>query len=208
MKVLVITTAILAATVATVPAFASDIIPYPTIGTVAPTPNLIAASTGMIELFYIGFSAADTDEISLCDTTAGPASGGTGSSCTGYIFDNKTTAPGATAFLPVTGGDTLEVFIDNLTTGHVFSSNPVDSFDGVNHTYATPYTATSPIFPGAPVGTFIGEEDLTDFDYNDDQFVFTDIAGGTGTPEPATFMLIGLGLTGLAVIQRRSKKSI
>ncbi len=62
---------------------------------------------------------------------------------------------------------------------------------------------------GIPAGTLVAFEDLpkfgTDFNYNDEKFVFTNVSGVTGTPEPATWALMigGFGLVG-ASLRRRS----
>lgn len=41
----------------------------------------------------------------------------------------------------------------------------------------------------------------TDWDYNDDQFVFTSVAGST--PEPGNLLVFGSGVIGLAGVVRR-----
>jgi hypothetical protein len=42
----------------------------------------------------------------------------------------------------------------------------------------------------------------SDFDYNDDTYVFTNIAAAP-TPEPSSFALFGTGLLGVAGVLRR-----
>lgn len=173
----------------------ADAIPYPDPGTIAPTPNLVASATGTLDLYFAGYSAGDEDFIDLCDLNTNV--------CTGDIFENFTTPVGSMATLAVNGGDQLEVFLYNASINETFSSIPADSADGVNHVYATPYSGT--LFPGAPAGTFIGTEDLpvpgSDLDYNDDQFVFTDVTIGN-TPEPGSVWLIAAGIAALLIFRK------
>ena len=62
--------------------------------------------------------------------------------------------------------------------------------------YSTSYTATSPRLAGVPVGTYVAFEDLpfpgSDFNYYDENFVFTNVAAanessvnGAAVPLPA-----------------------
>jgi len=189
--------------IASLPVLA-DTIPYANVGTIAPTPTLVAQSTGIIMGYFAGFSAADTDYIRMCDDTKNV--------CSAWTFDNQTTAIGSSFnFGSVNAGDVLEFQLYNHTTNHYFSSKPSNSDDGINHAYATAYTATGnpALAPSIPAGMFVGMEDLgnfcngcTDLDYNDDTFVFTNVAT-TATPEPATSAALGLGLAGLVVLARR-----
>ena len=81
------------------PVFA-DAIPYPNIGTLAPTNTFTAAATGTIQGYFYGFSAADTDEIRMCNLTQ--------NYCSPYTFQNQTTPVGASFnFGAVTAGDLL-----------------------------------------------------------------------------------------------------
>ena len=71
-----------------------------------------------------------------------------------------------------------------------------DSDDSVghNHVYSTAYTATSPLYSGIPVGTYVGFEDLrfpnSDFNYYDESFVFIGVSSTTygSVPEPSTLV--------------------
>jgi hypothetical protein len=192
-------TKFLALTLATAASFLAwgDAIPYPTPGTPVPATTVTAATTGTVDGYFYGFSAADTDEVQVCDVTVGPGD------CSSFALDNQTSIPGVSMFSfgLVTEGDVLVFNLENLSTGTLLSSDPSLSADGINHAYLTPYTATGPTaIAGIPTGTFIGMEDLslsqgTDLDYNDDQFVFTNLSTNT-VPEPS-FVLLCLGLVGL-----------
>jgi hypothetical protein len=103
----------------------------------------------------------------------------------------------------VTEGDVIVFDLRNTSINSVFSSSPSRSSDGINHAYATTYTATG---DGIPAGIFIGMEDLpngqSDLDYNDDQFVFTNVSA-TPVPEPSSLIMLGSGLFGLGGVVRR-----
>ena len=182
----------------------ADSIPYPNVGTVAPTNIFQANSTGIIMGYFAGADAADTDFVRMCDDTTNV--------CSAWAFDNHATAPGASVdFGSVNAGDTLEFQLYNWSTNLVYSSNPANSADGINHAYATTYSDTGhPALPASiPSGMFVGMEDLgdfcqgcTDLDYNDDTFVFTNVAT-TATPEPATTAVLALGFAVLGIASRR-----
>jgi|HubBroStandDraft_5_1064220.scaffolds.fasta_scaffold68123_2 hypothetical protein len=177
-----------------------DIIPYPNAGTIAPTVPLFAAQTGDVDAYFYGFSAADTDAIQMCDVTLG--------TCTAFALTNQTTTVGSMEdFGLVNAGDVLVFNLENITTGTLLSSDPTVSADGINHAYITPYTATgSTAIPTIPAGTFVGMEDLSlsqgsDLDYNDDQFVISNLSMNQ-VPEPSSAILC-LGLLALLPIARR-----
>ena len=174
-----------------------DAIPYPNIGVVAPTVPLVAASSGSINGYFYGASAGDTDQIQMCDLTA--------SFCSPFEFNNQTSAIGSSAdFGSVTAGDVLVFNLMNDTAGYVLSSDPGMSVDGTNHAYVTSYSGTGGP-AGIPAGTFVGMEDLalpgSDLDYNDDQFVFTNVATSM-VPEPSAFLPC-LALLAMLPVARR-----
>src|SRR5207248_4286791 len=87
----------------------------------------------------------------------------------------------------VTAGDVLTFQMHNLSPGYgsAFSdptlNGPYDGGVGIQHVYSTAYTATGPVFPGVPPGTYVAFEDIPlslspDFNYNDLSFVFTNVA--------------------------------
>jgi hypothetical protein len=176
-----------------------DIIPYPNVGFQAPTVALTATATGPIDGFFYGASAADLDLVEMCDLTA--------STCSGYELPNTSAIGTEVDFGSVTAGDTIIFNLENTSTSDtILSSDPSMSADGINHAYITPYTATgSTAIAGIPPGTFVGMEDLslsqgTDLDYNDDQFVFTNV--GAQVPEPS-LLIVCIGLVGLLPVARR-----
>jgi hypothetical protein len=103
-------------------------------------------------------------------------------------------------------GDTLVFDLYNTSfSGDTFSSNIGTSPDHDSHAYVTSFNGTIGSF-GTIVGTYVGMEDLpagqSDFDYNDDTYVFTNVTAAP-TPEPSTFALLGTGLLGAADALRR-----
>jgi len=76
--------------------------------------------------------------------------------------------------------------------------------DGVNHVYSTDFGGNSLV----PAGTFVAFEDLQgggDLNYNDENFVFTNVSTSNGVPEPGSLALLGAALAGLAVARRRKR---
>jgi hypothetical protein len=109
-------------------------------------------------------------------------------------------------FGAVKAGDTLTFLLKVLTTNRLFTSEASRNEDKLNHVYSTAYKGGDKV----PAGTYVGFEDLLgggDKDYDDLQFVFTNVAAATtGTvPEPQTWamMMAGFGLIGIA--RRRQK---
>jgi hypothetical protein len=184
----------------------ADSIPYPNVGTPITT-NTDLVVTGPVSIAYFyGFSAADTDTLSIWDVT-------TGMWVAQNFFNNQTTPVGTMQTLSgVNVGDVLEFELNNLSTGTTLTSDPAnDPADpGISHAYVTWYSA-NPSDPdyiaGIPAGTFVGMEDLagnqgSDYDYNDDQYVVT--GANNVTPEPNSLFLLGTGFLGLLVVGRRT----
>jgi hypothetical protein len=192
-------------------------IPYPNIGHIAPTTTITATETGDIIGYFVQASAANSDTVRMVDVTTGTTSA--------WFFPNQTTAVGTSAdFGFVSYGDTLVFEIDDLGINQVFASNPADSADGVNHGYVTNFSGGTLYGQALPNGIYVGMEDLnasnSDFDYNDDTFLFTNDASkgssfdktsnfSTSTspvssddtpevPEPSTLILLSTGLFAFA----------
>jgi hypothetical protein len=171
--------------------------PYPTPGVENPvTYTFTAAGSGHLVAYFAG-SGAGYDEV------LGAKVNGVDTGITG--LDDHTSAYGdALDFGLVNAGDTLEFYINVLSTGDVWSSIKANNTDGANHVYSSPYAGDSLI----PRGVYVAFEDLpaccSDFNYYDETFVFTNVASSVAEPGAWTLM-IG-GVFGLGAALRRSRR--
>ena len=118
-----------------------------------------------------------------------------------FGLNNQTSSVGEAFNLgPVDAGDTIEFFISDMSTDVDWYSDAADNSDGVNHAYATAFTGD---VSGIPAGTYVGFEDRGtggDYDYNDDQFVFNNVASpavASSAPEASTWAMMLIGFAGL-----------
>jgi hypothetical protein len=195
----------------------ADAIPYPCCGYNATTYTFTATSTGEIDAYFAGSTAGYDNELGLWVNGVS----------TGIIgLDNHTSALGQELDLgSVMAGDTLVFVLQNNSLGEDAYSNPAlnlsyddgpatGTTDGHNHVYSTPYTATSPIIDSIPVGIFVAFEDLpfpgSDYNYNDEDFVFTNTTEVVSSPEASTWvmMLAGFGGLGFAALRRSRKAAV
>ena len=184
---------------------AGTIIPYPDPGT--PNPEVYtfsAAATGVITAFFAGSDAGHTDSIGML-VNGVP---------TGIIgLNNHTSSLGDSIVLGnVNAGDVLTFFLVDANTASTWYSDANLNVDGkTQHAYSALYDGLHPpLGVGIPAGTYIGFEDLSlaqggDFDYNDDSFIFTNVATNQ-TPLPAALPLFASGIGGLIVLARRKNK--
>ena len=182
-------------------------IAYPTPGVENPvTYTFTAASTGNVTAYFAG-STASFENILGMSVNGGPVGS--------FGLDNQSTAYGTSFNLgSVTAGDTLTFVMRNVVPGlgDLFSKPSLNvPYDGDaqvhNHIYSTAFVTDGII----PNGTFVSFEDLPansppDWNYNDEDFVFTNVASTPSVPVPAAvwggLVLLG-GIIGKRQLSRK-----
>jgi len=123
-----------------------------------------------------------------------------------WVFNNQTSQVGDMAdFGVANAGDVLVFELWNQTLDTIFASQPDLSADGHNHAYATHFSGGIINGFNFPEGTYVGMEDLpdgqSDWNYQDDQFLATNVA--IVVPEPGSLLALGSGILTLAGLARR-----
>ena len=178
-------------------------IPYPSAGIANPTLyTFTAAATGNITAYFYGSTAGYTNELTMLVNGVGTGVFG--------LNNHTSTAGDALVLGAVTAGDEIVFELHNLSPGGVgpwYSKKAMNS-DGVNHVYSTSYAGGTVAGHAVPAGTYVSFEDLRgggDFNYNDENFVFDNIATTTSVPEPGSLALMLAAALGLIGASRKAR---
>lgn len=188
---------VLVGLLSTVAPLRADAIPYANVGTQAPVNLFTATNTGPVWAYFYGSDAAYNSEIGLLVENVSTHTVGL---LNHISFVGQSLDLGSAA-----AGDTLVFQLVVITTCDTWYSDPSLNSDDLNHTYATDFTGSGK----TPVGTYIAFEDYRgggDLDYNDYQFVATNVTRNA-VPEPAALGLLIAGLATVAIEKRRARRA-
>jgi hypothetical protein len=174
-------------------------LPYGTPGTQNKTTYTFnAAGDGDLIAYFAGSSAGYTNEIGLL--VNGVDTGIYG------LNDHTSVYGDSLNFGTVKKGDALVFVLKVLNPSNVgpWYSQPNLNSDGANHVFSAAYAGDGLV----PAGTYVAFEDLnaagSDFNYRDENFVFTNISATV--PEPATLATLAAGLGLMGAVRRRAGK--
>ena len=173
-----------------------------------------ASSSGELMGYFVSKgSAIYNDEVGVLDDGKLTANG--------FGLDNQSSSLGQSFdFGYVSQGDTLTFVLQNNTLGKLAYSNAAMNSaydDGSaggrnNHVFSKTYTAATT--HGVLSGTYVAFEDMSfphsDYNYDDDAFVFTSTAATnvSAAPEPSSWLLMVAGIGGVGAMLRRAKRKM
>ena len=161
--------------------------------------NLVAAATGNVTAYFMSSDAQYVNELTLYVNGVPTNIQGLNNhdSSVGEVLD----------FGSVHAGDKLVFALRTLNprgVAPVYSDSSMNA-DRLQHIYSTSFGGDGKI----PAGTYVGFEDMFnggDFDYNDENFVFTNVAIQGEVPEPASLALLFAGAIGIGASRRARAK--
>lgn len=160
-------------------------------------------STGENYTVYFEGSEAAYNSISVYTGSSASLMGGL------TLFNNFTTAPGQSVNIGFVPAGQELVFRLNVTESdgdfrQYFTGAAVRNPDGFVHAQVTPFVGSGSIPSGLNVRFEDSFQYEIDQDFNDHRLVVT---GAAPIPEPATMLLLGTGLAGVAAKMRRRQAS-
>ncbi len=176
----------------------ADDIPYDNPGTIAPPAVFEATQSGDVVAYFYGSSALFTNRVGLFDN---------GVQVGQWALQDHTSSFGDSYdFGHVQAGDTLVLALEVRDTHYKLYSDPSMNPDGINHVYTTAFSGETRGRISIPAGTFVGFEDsllsFSDLNYNDEDFVFENVADPTA-PEPGSLLLMISGALVLGLVQAK-----
>lgn len=191
-------------------AASASVLTYGSTGTVNPASySFTAVADGNVVGYFVGGDAAYGEVIGMA--VNGVSTGVVG-------LDNHASSVGQTLdFGFVHAGNSI-MFADYIYTSgvvpngapggaaYVWDSLPGDNSDSLQHIYAS-WANAGAAFAGSPAGIYIGFEDLPhggDLDYNDTQFLVTNVANAV--PEASTWLMLAMGFGGFGAMAFRRKR--
>jgi hypothetical protein len=168
-----------------------------TVGVFDTTGQPLIATGGEVRIYFAGSNAAFNSVLFLASPGA----------VQGPFFPNHSTAPGSMISLGTFAPGTVLIFrLDVLSTGNQFFTGPASlNPDNLVHAGYAPFLADGTI---PESGLLVGFEDVFgggDRDYDDHQFVFTNVSPAAPVPEPATLILLSTGLAGIGAAMRKRR---
>ncbi len=182
----------------------ADPIPVPPVGENLATYTFTATANGPVVAYFVGQSAEYGSDIGLLVNNVSEGI---------YGLQNHTAVYGTMFTLttePVSAGDLLEfelrvstgVYLGPPPVTYSLYSTPSRNSDGKQHVWSTPWAGDGAVIPA---GIYVGFEDilgLGDKDYNDHQFLFTNV--GASVPDGGfTLTLLGAALAGIGMLRRK-----
>jgi Domain of unknown function (DUF4114)/VPDSG-CTERM motif len=187
-------------------------IPYPNAGTYnSASYSFTATGNGPITAYFYGASAGYGNLLGLNINGVSTGIFGLQDNSTAYgtplVLGNASAGDILTFVLLVDHSNSQGPFGPPYNPDDVLYSTPGLNADGLQHIYTTGFTTDGII----PSGTYVGFEDIdpatnppSDLDYNDEQFVFTDVTQNTVPDGGMTISMLGMAFAGLGWLRRKA----
>jgi hypothetical protein len=178
-------------------------IPYGNVGEITPFVTFTAVSSGDLMAYFYDSGATFNEDLGLF--VNGVQQGG-------YALEDHASSFGDSVnFGHVNAGDDIVFALRVADTNYTLYSDLFGNPDFVSHVYTTSFAGETRGDITIPAGTFVGFEDsllpFSDFNYNDEAFVFTNVSSTVVTPEPGSPLLLAGGalVIALGILRKKSK---